>query len=127
LPTYPTGVDSLVKAAGVGLVLAISIGFVWSRIPDWGFYLALLLGFSMAESMAWAAKNKRGVDLQVLGIGFVLLALVFSRYLLFRDYNLSLTDYSQLTSVGKEVLHVRIFPDGLIAALPLLIVWYRFR
>ena len=127
LPTYPTGVDALVKAAGIGLVLAIAIGFIWSRYPDWGVYLALLLGFSIAESMAWAANNKRGVDLQVIGIALVLVALVFSRFLLFREYNLSLSDYSQLNSLGKQVLHVRIFPDGLIAALPILIVWYRFR
>src|SRR5829696_9433206 len=71
LPTYPTGFDALVKAAGIGLVLAVAIGYVWSRYPDWGFYLALVLGFSIAESMAWAAKGKRGVDLQVLGIVLV--------------------------------------------------------
>ena len=40
LPTYPTGLDALVKAAGIGLVLAIAIGYIWSRYPDWGFYLA---------------------------------------------------------------------------------------
>jgi hypothetical protein len=127
LPTYPTGLDALVKAAGIGLVLAIAIGYIWSRYPDWGFYLALVLGFSIAESMAWAVKGKRGVDLQVVGIVLVAFALVFSRWLLFRNFNLVLSDYSQLSPLGKEVLHVKLIPDGLFAALPLLIVWYRFR
>jgi hypothetical protein len=127
LPTYPTGFDALVKAAGIGLVLAVAIGYVWSRYPDWGFYLALVLGFSVAESMAWAAKGKRGVDLQVLGIVLVVIALVLSRYLLFDRFGLSLSQYSDLNTRGKEVLHVKLIPDGLFALMPLLIVWYRFR
>ncbi len=127
LPTYPTGLDALVKAAGIGLVLAVAIGYIWSRYPEWGFYLALVLGFSISESMAWAVKGKRGVDLQVLGIVLVLIALVLSRYLLFDRFGLSLSQYSDLNDRGKEVLHVKLIPDGLFAALPLLIVWYRFR
>jgi hypothetical protein len=127
LPTYPTGFDALVKAAGIGLVLAIAIGYIWSRYPDWGFYLALVLGFSVAESMAWAAKGKRGVDLQVLGIVLVVIALVLSRYLLFDHYGLSLSQYPDLPPTWKAKLHVKLIPDGLFALMPLLIVWYRFR
>jgi hypothetical protein len=127
LPTYPTGVDALVKAAGIGLVLALVIGYIWSRYPEWGFYLALVLGFGIAESMAWAAKGKRGVDLQVLGIVLVALALVLSRYLLFDRFGLSLSQYTDLNDRGKEVLHVKLIPDGLFAAMSFLIVWYRFR
>ena len=127
-PTHlPHRIRCAVKAAGIGLVLAVAIGYVWSRYPDWGFYLALVLGFSIAESMAWAAKGKRGVDLQVLGIVLVAFALVLSRYLLFDRFGLSLSQYADLNERGKEVLHVKLIPDGLFAVMPLLIVWYRFR
>src|ERR671920_326717 len=51
LPTYPTDSTSLAKATGVGFALAILIGVIWGYIPNWNFYLALLLGFSVAESM----------------------------------------------------------------------------
>jgi len=77
--------------------------------------------------MAWAAKGKRGVDLQVLGIVLVAFALVLSRYLLFDRFGLSLSQYADLNERGKEVLHVTLIPDGLFAVMPLLIVWYRFR
>jgi len=127
LPTYPTATDALVKAIGLGLVIAVVIGILWSRIPDWGFYLALVLGFGIAEAMAWAVKGKRGADLQIAGIALVVVALVISRYLLFDRYGLSLGQYSELSDFGKRELHVRIIPDGLFAIMPMLIVWYRFR
>jgi hypothetical protein len=127
LPTYRTGTDSLMKAIGLGLVIALVVGVVWSRIPGWGFYLALLLGFGLAEAMAWAAKNKRGTDLQLIGIALVLLSLLISRYLLFDRYGVSLGEYPDLTDRGRQILRVRIVPDGLIALLPILIVWRRFR
>jgi hypothetical protein len=127
LPTYRTGTDSLAKAIGIGLVISVAIGVVWSRFPEWGFYLALVLGFGLAEAMARAVNNKRGVDLQVIGIGLVLLSLLISRYLLFDRYGVSLTDFPDLTDRGREILRVKILPDGLIAILPLLIVWRRFR
>ena len=127
LPTYRTSTDSLVKAIGLGLAFAVVMGVIWSRFPGWGFYLALVLGFGLAEAMAWAAKYKRGVDLQAIGIGLVLLSLLISRYLLFDRYGVALSDFSRLTDQGREVLRVRIVPDGLIALLPILIVWRRFR
>lgn len=127
LPTYATSTDALLKAVGLGLAVAVALGVVWSRIPDWGFYLSLALGFGVAEVMAWAVKGKRGRDLQLAGIILVLLALLISRYLLFDRYGLSLGDYSDLSDFGRQRLHVRLVPDGLIALLPIVIVWYRFR
>jgi uncharacterized membrane protein YccC len=127
LPTYRTETNALVRAAGIGLAIAIGLGVIWSQFPEWGFYLSLVLGFGLAEAMAKAVNGKRGVDLQVIGIGLVLLALVISRYLLFDSYGISLLDINELTDRGRQVLHVRIIPDGLIALLPILIVWRRFR
>ena len=127
LPTYRTETSTLLRAAGIGLVIAVVLGVIWSRIPDWGFYLALLLGFGLSEVMARVANNKRGGDLQAIGIGLVLLCLLISRYLLFDRYGVSLSDYSNLSDFGRRTLHVRIVPDLVIALLPVLIVWRRFR
>ena len=127
LPTYRTGTDALLKAAGAGLVVAVVIGVIWSRAPEWGFYLALVLGFGLAEVMARIVNGKRGTDLQVIGIGLVLLSLLISRYLLFDRYGVSLMDYPDLSDYGRRVLHVRLIPDLLFALFPVLIVWRRFR
>lgn len=127
LPTYPTSGDALIKGVAVGFVVAIVIGVIWSRGPQWGFYLALILGFAVAEVLAWAVKEKRGTDIQVVGIALVALSLLISRYLLFRDNNVPFDQFFNLTEYGQTVLYVRLIPDGLIALLPMVIVWYRFR
>ena len=125
--TVKTGPDVLVRAGAAGLVIAALVGVVWAQIPDWGFYLALLLGFGVAETMARIAGNKRGRDLQLVGMALVVGAIVLSRWLLFRDYGLSLGDIGQLPPAGQAALHVRLIPDYLFAAMPVLIVWYRFK
>jgi hypothetical protein len=127
LPTYPTSTDALIKGVAVGFVVAVVIGFIWSRGPQWGFYLALILGFAVAEALAWAVKGKRGADIQIVGVALVLISLVISRYLLFDRYGVSLGDFFDLSEYGRTVLYVRLIPDGLIALLPIAIVWYRFR
>jgi hypothetical protein len=127
LPTYPTSTDALAKGVAVGFVVAVAIGVIWSRAPQWGFYLALILGFAVAEALAWAVKGKRGVDIQIVGMALVAISLVLSRYLLFDRYGVSLGDIFNLSSIGERILYVRLVPDGIIALLPFLIVWYRFR
>lgn len=127
LPTYSTSSDALAKGVAIGFAVAIVIGVIWSRAPQWGFYLALILGFAIAEALAWAVKGKRGTDIQVVGIGLVALSLLISRYLLFDRYGISLGDFFNLTPTGERILYVRFIPDGLIALLPAVIVWYRFR
>lgn len=127
LPTYPTSADALIKGVAVGFVIAVVIGFIWSRGPQWGFYLALILGFAIAEALAWAVKGKRGADIQVVGIALVLISLLISRYLLFDRYGVSLGDFFDLNEYGRTILYVRLVPDGIIALFPIVIVWYRFR
>src|SRR6185437_7408292 len=51
LPTYQTNTVVLLKSIGIGLVIAIVVGLVWGRFPNWNFYLALILGFGVAEGM----------------------------------------------------------------------------
>src|SRR5690242_19564140 len=60
LPTYRTSTDAMAKSIAIGFVVAGLVGVIWGFIPDWNFYLALLLGFSVAETTAFAAKGKRG-------------------------------------------------------------------
>ena len=78
LPTYATSPTVLARAGGAGLAVALGVGLLWGFAPDWGFYLALLLGFGVVEAMAWASNAKRGRDLQGLDLLVVVVGLVLS-------------------------------------------------
>src|ERR671911_256859 len=65
LPTYRTSGSVLLRATGAGLLVAIGVAVLWRFFPDWGFYLSLLIGFGVVETMARVAKYKRGTDLQL--------------------------------------------------------------
>jgi len=127
LPTYTASPTVLAPAAGAALAIAAVIGIVWWQIPDWGFYLALILGFGVAETIARLTGDKRGRELQLIGMVAVAAALVLSRWLLFRDYGLSLAQIGDLPDYARAILHVKLVPDGIFALLPFLIVWYRFK
>ena len=136
LPTYRTDSGTLLKSIGLGVVVAAVIGVVWGYIPEWNFYLSLLLGFGVAESMAFMSKNKRGSDLQIAGVLAVVLALVISRVVMAQRYDISWSQINQLSHlviVGgrpqtvESALYLRFIPDGLFAGIAALIVWYRFR
>ena len=127
LPTYATQSNVLARAAAAGSGLALVVGVVWGFLPDWGFYLALGLGFGVAELMAYLANNKRGIDLQIVGMVAVLLGLIVSRALLARQFGVDLGEVNQLNPRVLNQLRLNIIPDLVFAALPFLIVWYRFR
>jgi phage FluMu protein Com len=127
LPTYRTETTSLAKAAGYGLAVALVIGVIWGYIPEWNFYLSLALGFGVAESMAKAAKGKRGSDLQALGIAMVILAIVLSRVVIAQRLGITWEMVNAFSKPVENALFLRPIPDGLFAALSVAIVWYRFR
>ncbi len=127
LPTYRTETGSLLKALGGGLVVALLVGVLWGYVPNWGFYLALALGFGVAETMARLAGNKRGMDLMVIGWGLVILGLVVSRAVLANRLGLSLADVPDLTPFGEQAMRLEIIPDGVFALLPFIIIYIRFR
>ncbi len=119
----------LVRAAVAGLLVALVVGWLWSRIPEWQFYLALLLGFGVAEAMANAARLRRGQALQAMGIACVAVGLLTSRFLLLAELGL---ETSGLPSGWNDprfiaALQLRPIPDLLFAALALLIPFIRFR
>jgi hypothetical protein len=127
LPTYQTSTNALLKAGGVGLVVAVAVAVLWRFWPEWQFYLCLLLGFGVAESMAWAANYKRGRDLQALGVGMVVVGLTLSRYLLARHYGITAEQVNAYGEIVAELLQMRVIPDLLFAAIAVAIPWIRFR
>ena len=82
LPTYRTDSNTLFKSAIAGLAVAILVGVILGYLPDWNFYLTLVLGFGVAEAMARLSNEKRGLDLQIVGWIAVTLGLVISRWVL---------------------------------------------
>jgi hypothetical protein len=108
--TYETNAAILARALAAGVAAAVALGAAWGRWIDaglslrspydWSFWFALLLGFGVAEAASWAANRKRGVNLQVLTIGCVLLGVAVSRVLLnARQGDLRL-DFLQLLFIG---------------------------
>ena len=117
----------LAKAAAVGLGVAIAVGLLWGYAPDWGFYLALLLGFGVAEAMAWASNAKRGRDLQLLALAVVAAGLIVSRLVLAQRLGIPWSSVNDLTPFAVDLLRLRFIPDLLFAAIPFVIGWIRFR
>ncbi len=139
LPTIRTGTDVLAKAALAGLAVAAIVTVLWYVGPEWKFYLSLALGFGVAEAIAYVAKGKRGVDLQVVGIAIVTFAAIAIRVLLAWKYGVT---WDQVMAgdqlivrdgdrfVGGSALdfvQLRVIPDLLFLAMTWAIVWIRFR
>ncbi len=106
------------------------MGIVWGIFPDWSFYLALILGFGVAESMAWAANYKRGSDLQIAAIACVVLGLVVARVVIAeRSPFFTLNDLLNHTTnpAVSEYFQLRLIPDMLFAAIAVAIPFVRFR
>ncbi|MBX6342135.1 MAG: hypothetical protein IRY97_06730, partial [Thermomicrobiaceae bacterium] len=130
LPSYRTGGGTLVKATAAGAVVAVAVGALWGFFPAWQFYLALALGFGVAEAMAWTARYKRGSDLQVAAVACVLLGLAVSRVVMAeQSAGLGASDLlTRATDPGvAAMLQLRLIPDLLFAALAFVIPFVRFR
>jgi hypothetical protein len=130
LPTYQTNTIVLLKSIGIGLVIAIVVGLVWGRFPDWNFYLALILGFGVTEGMAWGANYKRGSDLQIAAIVCVVIGLALARVVIAEQcpfFTLSdLLNHPSAPGVA-QTFQIRLLPDFIFAALALAIPYIRFR
>ena len=127
LSTYATPSGDLARGAFVALAVALSFALLFAWIPQWNFYLSLALGFLVAEVLAWAARDKRGADLQILGIAIVIGAMALARIILAYRLNLTWEQVNAFTPAIEERLYMSLAPDGLFAALTVLIPWYRFR
>ena len=119
----------LLRATLAGLAVALVVGWLWSRIPDWQFYLALVLGFGVAEAMAWAARAQRGRALQAIGVLCVAAGLLLSRVLLLAELGGAPADFARILTDARLWAHVQVrpIPDLLFALLALVIPVVRFR
>lgn len=142
LPTYATDAPTLGRAVGAGLAVAVPIGVLWGFAADWQFYLALALGFGVAEAMAKAANQKRGRDLQMAALAMIAVGLVIGRAVLAQRLGIGWSDVNDLSravatpgvfeAFGRPIpidqaLRLRPVPDLLFAAIPFVIGWVRFR
>lgn len=143
LPTYRTPANSLLKAAGAGLAVALVTAVVWRFIPGWQFYLSLVMGFGTVEAMARLAGNKRGADLQLLAIGVITLGFLLSRVLLAQRFGITwelvnalddrvinqeiANEFGNFGASVSEILQLRLIPDLVYMAMAYLIAWVRFR
>jgi len=132
---YRTSGALLARATGIGVLVAITIGVLWGNFPAWGFWMALLLGFGTAEAMAWAARYKRGSDLQVAAFGAVLIGLVVSRYTLAvvnpENWPFEMTFQVLMDNFDQEFIrrayYLRTIPDLVFAVIPFVIAYIRFK
>lgn len=121
------GATSIVVPALVGLAIAVGVGVAWGFIPQWGFYLALVLGFGVAEGMARFLRGARGTTFQLLGMGLVVVGLVTSRVVLANQLGVDWELIRAGVPGVREAMYLRISPDLVFAVMAVLIPWVRFR
>lgn len=127
---YQASGGVLVKAIVTGVVIAVAAGAIWGLFPRWQFYCALLLGFGVAEGIAWVTKYKRGPELRAVAMSCVLLGIVVSRLVIAWDSPFLTLDLllNQPDAPGvREAFQLRFIPDFLFMAIPFGINWVRFR
>lgn len=127
---YQTSTTGVAVATGLGLLVATGAGLLWGRFPAWQFYLCLLLGFGVAESMAWAVGYKRGRELQIAAMLCVVAGLFVAR-LAIAAFDDTLTVDMLLNDASNpfvaERFQLTLLPDFLFAAIPFGIVYIRFK
>ena len=130
---YQTNSLILGRALGAGLAAAILIGVAWGFLNQaglgrgsttWDFWFSLVIGFGIAESVSWAAKRRRGSNLQIMAIGLVLLGFIVSRVIIVLRAT-QLLDGDVIAAVLQDT----ITQPSMLAflALACLIAWRRFR
>ncbi|MEZ4523322.1 MAG: hypothetical protein R3A46_17025 [Thermomicrobiales bacterium] len=125
----------MLKAGGLGLLVAAAIGFLWGNYPSWNFYMALLLGFGTVEAMAWASNYKKGNELRVAAFGAILVGLVVSRYTIaiVNPENVPIPLSLQFLlenadqDIVRRIFYLRFIPDFVFMAIPFVIAHIRFR
>lgn len=123
--------------------MAVATATLWRFLPNWQFYLCLLMGFGAVETIARYSGNKRGADLQLLAIGIVSVGFLLSRLLLAQRFGISVAEINALDTQVinreiaaeyglrgasvSEILQLRLIPDIVYMLMAYLIAWVRFR
>lgn len=79
LPTYAISTDYYLKAALAGFVVAAVVGALMGVFSEFEFWAALLMGIAVPEAISFAANQKRGPGLQMVGIGAIIFGFIISR------------------------------------------------
>jgi len=117
----------VVIGAAWGYLIDAGLGR-FGRGYDWSFWFCLLLGFGVAETISWLANRKRGQNLQLIGIGSVLIGFVVSRVVLNARLSRPLALDQFLNSPLSNAQYLRIdLLTILFVALACVIAWRRFR
>jgi hypothetical protein len=77
LPIYELSALHYLKAAGVGLALAIVSGVVWAFIPLSGYFsllIALGVGYGIGVLISLSVNRKRGLGLQAIAATSMMLS-----------------------------------------------------
>ena len=85
LPTYTITSLQYLKALGIGLVIAVGLGVVWTIlreiIPFFSIFLAAGMGYTIGELISLSVNRKRGKWLQLIGgfcVAFSYMIVVYS-------------------------------------------------
>jgi B-box zinc finger len=84
LPTYRVTPAILARGAVAGLLTATAIGYLWSLVPAFGFWIGLLMGFVAGEAVARATNVKRGPAMMATAAASVVLGFLLGFLLLGR-------------------------------------------
>jgi hypothetical protein len=127
---YQPTAAGMTKALVLGIGAALISGGLWGMFPEWAFYCALLLGFTVAEGMAWGANYKRGRELQIAAWGCVILGLIVSRVVMawsdpFLTVEMLINDVAD--PAVARAFQLQLIPDVIFMAIPMLINYIRFK
>lgn len=126
---YRTTTSLFLRSAGIGLLIATAVGIFWGLFPSWNFYMALLMGFATVEGMAWAARYKKGADLQAAAFGMITIGVLVSRYVIAVDNGFDIATVLQNLDQPfiRSFFYLNLIPDLLFVAIPYVIAYIRFR
>lgn len=127
LPTYRTDSSTLLKAVIGGFIVAVLVGVILGYLPDWNFYLTLVLGFGVAEMMVRLSNGKRGRDLMIAGWVAIAVGLLISRWVLMDRLGLPWEVVRDMGPGVDQLMNLQLLPDGIVAALAFVIIYLRFR
>jgi len=137
-PLYKIDPSRLPLAIAGGLGLSLLGGVAIALLPDYVFFIALLMGFLVSDAVARLSNQKRGPTMQIIGIGCIAAGLVatlvvftllhpgafdnaFAAGSSAQSYGVSFTQLSPFASGQIDLFHILMY------AVAMLMAWVRLR